>query len=202
MNRGALPGQHLVAGGPDRLAHRRTGLARIAIHLALGVGAEVVAIHRKPLLVAHGPGAGEHRLGCQGGRGSTGPDLVGHHAEQIALQGHLLHQRPAAVGIALQPERAGKHSPLPAQAPRRLESQRTLHQQGTNGIRNRTAGPFSVVVGAEGSPIIGHFDPSGNRRCTVRKPGGLQRSTNAAQGVFDASSSALGATNPTSSRPH
>ena len=41
---------------------------------------------------------------------------MGHHPQQVALQGHLLHQTPTVAGIGLQPERTRKHAPLPAQA--------------------------------------------------------------------------------------
>jgi hypothetical protein len=71
--------QYLAAGAGDSPPHGGAGLARILVHLALGVGAEVVPIHLIAHAVAHGPGAGQHRLDGQGRRWGAGPDFMGHH---------------------------------------------------------------------------------------------------------------------------
>ncbi|SBO44061.1 protein of unknown function [Cyanobium sp. NIES-981] len=124
----SLPGQHLGTGGGDGLAHPSTGLAWIGVDLALGIGTQVVAVHRKTHPVAHGPGAGQHGLGGEGGLGRSGTDLMGHHPLEVALQRYLLHQGPAAVGVGLQPERPLEQPALPIQSARRFQLQRPFQK--------------------------------------------------------------------------
>jgi len=40
---------------------------------------------------------------------------MGQHTLEVALEGHLLHQRPTPIGVSLQPERPGEGAALPAQ---------------------------------------------------------------------------------------
>ena len=115
MDRLASPAEHPGLGGDNGPLDRRPCPAGIPINLALGVGAEVIAVHGKTPLVAQRPGARQHGLGLQGRSRSPRADLVGHHPQQIALQGHLLHQAPTAIGIPLEPEGTGINPALPTQ---------------------------------------------------------------------------------------
>ena len=146
VNRLPLPAQHPALAGLNRLPHRRTGMAWIAIHLALRIRAEVIAIHSKAVLITQGPGAGQHGLGRQGRRRRSRTDLVGHHPLEIPLQGHLLHQGPAAIGIALQPQGPGVDTIPPAQAARGLDLDWPLEQHG---------GPARACRQLEGDPVGG-----------------------------------------------
>ena len=124
-------GEHLASGRHDRRPHRGAGLAGVAIYLALGVGAEVVAIHAVADEVLHGPGTSQHRLGGQGCRRGAGPDLMGHHPLEVALQGHLLQQGPTAVGIGLEAEGSAVATVLPEESGRGLDPNRPLQHHRT-----------------------------------------------------------------------
>ena len=68
VDRLTLHRQHLPGGAADRPPHGGPRLAWIAVHLALGVGAEVVAVHGEAVAVAQRPGARQHGLGGERGR--------------------------------------------------------------------------------------------------------------------------------------
>ena len=129
MDRLASPTEHQGLGGDHGPLDRRTGPAGIPINLALGIGAQVIAVHGKTPLIAQRPGARQHGLGLQGRSRSPRADLVGHHPQQVALQGHLLHQAPTAIGIPLQPEGTGINPALPAQATGSINFQRALQHR-------------------------------------------------------------------------
>ena len=98
-------------------------MTRIAVHLALGVAAEVVTVEPEAMAVRQSPSACEHSLGFQSRWWRPGTDLVGHNPLEIALEGDLLQQGPGSVGIRLKTEGTTHDPPLPAQPIRSLEQQ-------------------------------------------------------------------------------
>ena len=60
-----IQAEQLSLGGRNRFAHSSSRMAGIAINLALGVTAEVIAIDAEAMAIRQGPGARQNGLGLQ-----------------------------------------------------------------------------------------------------------------------------------------
>ena len=89
---------------------------------------------------------------------------MGHNPLEVTLHRHLLHQRPAAVGIPLQAEGPLKTSTRPEQPIRGLNQERSLQGALTlQRLQHRFDGA------GDGALPITHRQTVGNRR-TLRRP--------------------------------
>ena len=71
---------------------------------------------------------------------------MGHHPLEVALQRHLLHQRPAAMGIRQEGERAGEHPALPAQTLGSFQGHGTLQHHRSTGAAQLQHRPLGQIL--------------------------------------------------------